>query len=265
MAYDDGIKDILANMPDESPHKNRNKIIIAVIVVIVVAIAAILGAFFLAKNNSKPDEPEDLSQSIEAIDVSNETSQRMADGTILSFGGEEGQVETVTIIADPSDMSREGNIVNGSPSDLLNAVKSENIRLNLYLSPSEDSHNKGADSMVKAAACAITSDESEGNIQTLFRMVRAAGEFTGDESTAEIANKMKADEDMDCPATSGDAASSTSNNALHFMTQYQMSEPNLVVSNGSGVTDFSRLTSDWVEKALNGDSAEDFVSNNEGN
>lgn len=264
--YEDEMNNILFDGFDEDTEKSRKdkqwKIIVAIVAVAAILVSSIIFIAWKAYNSNNESPKVNDSASERIIDVSSETESRMGEGTILTFGSSDPQAKKITIFASPKDLSRDGRVVSGKPSDLLNAVKDKKITLNLYLEPSSDEDSKGTDSMIKSASCRIVQDKSPGAIYTLSGIVSASGNFVGNESTVDIAKKMNMKSDTKCPKTSGDAASSTANNAMHFKTQYKLSKPELIVSGGAGITEFSRLSDNWVEKALDGKPANDFISSN---
>ena len=252
-------EDIQSTSEDKKNNSGKVNKIVLIVVVVIAILGCILYAVGKNVDNSEKNNAQNAS-SEKVVDVTPDSHQRMNDGTILTFGNQDPQAKAVTIFASPTDMSREGRLVNGKPSALLTAVKDKNVRVNLYLAPNSDSESQGVDSMIKSAACKVVQDKSPGRIFTLSSIVNASRDFKGNESTVEMAKKMGMNSDLKCPKTSPSAASSTANNAIHFMTQYQLDKPDMVVSGTKGVTGFSRLSDDWVKKAINGDSADSFVS-----
>lgn len=175
-------------------------------------------------------------------EVSYATLQRLNEGTILSFGDLDA-TNAVSIITDPAELSSEG--IYGDKS-LIDAVSAGDFRLNLYLSPSDESVSRGVDSMVRTATCLIGIDEDETNATTLQSIMAASESFTGAEDLTEMSTKMGAAPDIQCADTATESATSTSNNALHFMTHFRSEEPNIMVNSTGAVIGATDLKNDWV-------------------
>lgn len=188
--------------------------------------------------------------------VSNNTLDRLNQGTILSFGDSRSPKE-VSIIADPSDLGQDGNVLGQS---MLDAVDNGDLRLNLYPVAGKESHETGTDSLIRVATCLIGSDENDKNTNTLQSIIATANNFGGQEDIVAMSEKMGTGTDIECPDTAVDSSVATANNGQHFMTHFKMEEPGAVITNRGAVTDLSLLNDDWLVAALDNRSVEHMVN-----
>lgn len=237
----------------------------SLIVIIVLAMMGGLILFFKDKNQSVEttsatgdnmiSDTETESPQSYIKDVSNSTLDRLNDGTILSFGDLNSTTE-ISVIADPSDLDSEGLLV----PELVEAVESGSVRLNIYPVAQEESHQTGTNSLVRVATCFIGSDENEQNTTTLNSIIKAGKSFGGQEDLVVMSELMGVSTDIECPETAVNSVVFTENNAQHFMTHFGMDESGAVITNRGAVTDISVLSDNWVEVALDKGSIEDMVS-----
>lgn len=237
----------------------------SLIVIIVLVMVGGLVLFFKDKNQSgettsatgdsmvSPIETENPQSYIK--DVSNSTLDRLNDGTILSFGDLNSTTE-ISVIADPSELDSEGLLV----PELVTAVESGSVRLNIYPVAQKESHQTGTDSLVRVSTCFIGSDENAQNATTLNSIIKAGAAFGGQEDLVVMSGLMGVSTDIECPETAVDSVVFTENNAQHFMTHFGMEESGAVITNRGAVTDTSVLSDNWVKVALNKDPIEDMVS-----
>lgn len=237
----------------------------SLIVIIVLVMVGGLVLFFKDKNQSgettsatgdsmvSPIETENPQSYIK--DVSNSTLDRLNDGTILSFGDLNSTTE-ISVIADPSELDSEGLLV----PELVTAVESGSVRLNIYPVAQKESHQTGTDSLVRVSTCFIGSDENAQNTTTLNSIIKAGAAFGGQEDLVVMSGLMGVSTDIECPETAVDSVVFTENNAQHFMTHFGMEEAGAVITNRGVVTDTSMLSDNWVKVALNKGPIEDMVS-----
>lgn len=223
--------------------------------VALVASLVVLGYMYL----SAPDEDEQDPAEETSISqpVSEETTARLDEGTILQFG--KGG-PTITLIVDPADLSRTTNMVGGTPSDFFNAIKDRKLTVNLYLAPRSPERQVAVDSVIKAATCMYGNDRTETKLPTLLRISDISDGLRGSEDLTVVSERMGMTPETECAARSADAATGMANNSRHFMTQFKMHAPGALVSAGSMTTELDLLRSDWVDRAAAGTTATSLLT-----
>lgn len=180
--------------------------------------------------------------------VSSDTMERLSEGSVITFGDPEKP--HVTLIVDPSELSREKKLVNGEPSALLNAVKDNQIFLNLYLVPNDESRTQGTNSLIRAATCNLANDKSSGAVVTLVKLANAAPNFVGDEDILAASEILKIPADIQCPDTVGEASAGTADNGRFFAQHFGIQQPSILVSDGQLVNTLDKFKSDWVQDLI---------------
>lgn len=236
----------------------RNTAINIASAVVIVFTLIIFAVYIVSTNKSDDPNVAEDTKIVAGSDVSPDTMDRMSRGSILTFG--DPTKKQLTLIVDPEELSRNGSLVGSKPSPLMNAVKDGDIALNLYLAPRSDNRAVGVNSIVKAAVCKLSQDKSKTGIYTLTGIVKTADSVSSISSTEEAGHIMGIKNDDKCPANSNEVAVSTSNNAQHFMTQFEMDSPGAIVSGGGLTRNIRSLDDDWVKKAIDGTDARSMVS-----
>jgi len=213
-----------------------------------------LGTKILGKETEKPTVNVQL--------ASSDTMKKLSEGSVLVFGNPERK--HVSLIVDPQDLSRDSSIIDGKPSDFLNAVKNEDIFLNLYLLPQEQSHEAGTKSLIRAAACNLTTDKSPGSVVTLVKLVNAADKFNGDEDNSKATELMNMDKDKKCPESIPESADSTVQNGALLAQEFDLDNSNkhqAFVSDGQVVDSTEHFKTGWVKDLSQGAPLSNLIDN----
>lgn len=213
-----------------------------------------MGTKILGKETEKPVVNVQL--------VSSDTMEKLSEGTVLVFGNPEKK--HVSMIVDPSDLSRDSKIINGEPSDFLNAVKDEDIFLNLYLKPKDETREAGTKSLIRAAACNLSTDKSPGSIVTLVKLVNAAEKFEGTEDNARATEIMNMKKDTKCAESIPESADSTMNNGNIFSQEFDIEENDkkqAFISDGQAIDNLDHFKTDWVKDIVKGASLSNLIDN----
>lgn len=237
----------------------KGSIILGVVLVLSLLIWFILaktsmGTKILGKETEKPVVNVQL--------VSSDTMEKLSEGTVLVFGNPEKK--HVSMIVDPSDLSRDSKIINGEPSDFLNAVKDEDIFLNLYLKPKDETREAGTKSLIRAAACNLSTDKSPGSIVTLVKLVNAAEKFEGTEDNARATEIMNMKKDTKCAESIPESADSTMNNENIFSQEFDIEENDkkqAFISDGQAIDNLDHFKTDWVKDIVKGASLSNLIDN----
>lgn len=232
------------------------------IIAVVVLILSLLVWFILARTSmgTKILGKETEKPVVNVQLASSETMEKLSEGTVLVFGNPEKK--HVSMIIDPEDLTRNSKIINGEPSDFLNAVKDDDIFLNLYLKPKDESHEAGTKSLIRAAACNLTTDRSSGSIVTLVKLVNAAEKFEGNEDNSKATEIMNMKKDTKCADSIPESADSTVNNANVFAQEFGVEDSEkkqAFVSDGQVVDNLDHFKSDWVKDIIKGASLSNLI------
>lgn len=234
------------------------------IILVVLALVGTLG-FFAVKTSmwglvggSDDAGAEETTTSVKA--VSPDTMRRMKQGTILMFGADATSTNPkIFLIADPADLSRESKIINGKPSKLLTAIQKSQATLYLYPIAKTPERAKGVDSLVKAATCRMGAENTSTGIYTLNGIVKAGSEMSGNENIETMSRIMGMNPNAQCAPSAEDAATRTSNNAIHFAEHFQLTDPPVLIVGDELANDMSKLEDDWVDEFLEGQPAGQFT------
>lgn len=201
---------------------------------------------------------KEKAETVNVQTVSSETMKALSQGTVLTFGDPEKK--HVSLIVDPSEISRDSHIINGEPSDFLNLIKDNEIFLNLFLYPSDETRTTGVDSLFKTATCNLANDKSPGGIVTLVKIVNAAQEFTGNEDINKASEIMNMSPDTECPEGIDSAAMDSKNNGETFMQEFGLSKPEALVSDGQVIDSITNFKTSWVEDIKEGKPASQLLN-----
>lgn len=235
------------------------KNIALVVGVIVVVIAIILAGVWFFSGQSDNNKADVEPKTPPYQDVSEDVMDKLSQGTVLRFGNNEKN--TITIIADPKQIGRNSEIISGHPSNLVKAVQNNKLGLNLYLVADNKEREDGVHSMIAAATCRLGKDKTETKTPTLSGIVNAGDKLQGDESATGAAKLMGMKKNTDCAAASNEAYTKTISNAQYFMQEHlDAPDPGIIISSGGAISDIENLKTDWVDRAIQGDNAKNFLA-----
>lgn len=226
--------------------------IIGAIIAVLIVICAVLGftgvistpSFF---GGDKDDESQSASAELFKETVPTDVQDMMNKGTPLVFGNKDAK--PVTVITDPSGISRKSVLVGGDDSELIKAAATGKIRLNLYLRPSSEDRRAGTNAMLNAATCMIESDASKSKYLTLQSIAQTANNFTGQEGYDEMSKKMGLSKEVICPSNINSVVAQSEKNANYFTQNiYSVNVPTLIAANGGISQVGTSLPDGWMDK-----------------
>lgn len=237
----------------------------AAIVVISLVIMIVSGAviashshMFHHDNNSEnsaseKEKPQEVSQGI---------LDKMKQGTALSFGAQsQGKHPVIAVVGDTAKLSRSQNIVQGKPSELLNAIRKQQVSMYVY----PVSHDKpvATDSVTRAAICRIGAEKTPSGIFTLNSIVSIGDKLSGNEDVKKVSSMMKMSANVKCPVKTNEAASQTSTNAEFFQEHFGLGRDDkgdtAVIVGNEYITHIDQLPHDWVKQVIQGKALHDIM------
>lgn len=195
--------------------------------------------------------------------VSTDILDRLGEGTALIFGAKPDPAKpVVSIIGDPSALSRSSYIVNGKPSEFINAVKDRKITFYYY--PVGDEEKKvSTDSITRASICRIGAERTQSGFFTLIGIVNLGDKVNGNEDVKEVSKMMGMSEDVKCPKSTNEASTQTSANgeffAEHFGTGREGNGDVAIVVGDEVITHPENLPANWVQLMLAGKPLREIV------
>ena len=232
------------------------------IIAIIVLILSLLLWFILARTSvgTKILGKETEKPVVNVQLASSETMEKLSEGTVLVFGNPDKK--HVSLIIDPKDLTRSSKLIDGEPSDFLNAVKDEDIFLNLYLKPKDESHEAGTKSLIREAACNLSTDKSPGSIVTLVKLVNASEKFEGNEDNSKATEIMNMKKDTKCADSIPESADSTVNNGNIFSQEFGIEnndKKQAFVSDGQVIDNLDHFKTDWAQDIVKGASLSNLI------
>lgn len=243
------------------------------VVLIIIALVALAG-FFLLKTpilsgvkDSLPSfssSKEDDEKQVQAPDnVSTDILERLSEGTALVFGANPDPAKpVVSIVGDPSVLSRESQIVNGKPSDFMNAVNHNKITVYYYPVGKEDKE-LSTDSITRASICRIGAEKTKTGIFTLTGIVNTGDKVSGNEDVKKVSKMMGMAKNVKCPVSTNEAATQTATNgeffAEHFGLGREGNGDTAVVVGDEVITHPEDLPANWAKLMLSGKPLREIV------
>ena len=235
-----------------------------ILVILVVIIVAAGGVFALLQSSLKDSLPfigasaseEEEEELLPPENVSSDIVSRLSEGTALLFGAtpEPGK-PVVSIVGDPEELSRSSYIVNGKPSDFMNAVNES--KLTFYYYPvGKEGRQTSTDSITRASVCRIGAEKTTTGIFTLTGIVSTGDKVEGSEDVAKVSSMMGMAEDVKCPVSTNEASTQTSANADFFAEHFGLGREGkgdtAIVVGDEVITHPENLPANWAEMVLEG-------------
>ena len=240
------------------PWMKNSLVILAIIAVVAGVVFALLQTgikdslpFVNASKNE--EEQEELAP---PENVSSDIVSRLSEGTALVFGAEpEPGKPVVSIVGDPEELSRSSYIINGKPSDFMNAIN-ENKLTFYYYPVGKEGKQTSTDSITRASVCRIGAEKTTTGIFTLTGIVNTGDKVEGNEEVAKVSSMMGMAEDVKCPVSTNEASTQTSANAEFFAEHFGLGREGkgdtAIVVGDEVITNPKNLPADWTKMVLDG-------------
>lgn len=234
----------------------KNLIVIGIVAVVV--IIGVIGVMLLP-GISMPSMPfgkdKEEEQVVEVDNVSSDISAKLGQGTALSFGAPASSNKPViAVVGDPEVLSRSGKIINGKPSDLMNAINRSQVTFYYY--PVSETKKTSTDSITRASICRIGAEKTSTGIFTLTGIVSNGDKMTGSEDVKKVSSMMKMSKDVKCPVKTNQASTQTALNAEFFAEHFGLGRDGngntAIVVDDEVITNPDALPDDWAKQVLNG-------------
>ena len=240
-----------------------SSIIIGICMVVIVAgivVAANVTGVFGGKDDANAQQEQPI---VATQDMSADIAEKITQGTALTFGSPHSPAKPmIAVVGDPEELSRAKHIVNGKPSDFLNAVKDSKVSFFYY--PVSEDKELSTDSLTRAAICRLGGENTKSGIFTLNSIVKAGDKLTGNENVKKVSAMMGIKKGAQCPTKTNEAASQTSLNADFFREHFNLGRGNngkvAVVVDNKYTTHADRLPGNWVERIIGGETLDDILS-----
>lgn len=233
-----------------SSNKGTIAILILACVLSIALIATLVLHFMPNFNFMGNDEEQKEAEAVHTIIEVPEQSQKdlqeqLKIGSLLTFGNREKGKE-VALFVDPSDLSRDKEFINGTPSEFLKNVQHGKLNLTLFLMPSSPEREQFTKDVIKVAKCRQMTDKSTTSIFTLNSIVNAGMKLQGNEGIDTIAETMKADMSA-CPVDIDQQVEQAAANAHYFTdTVFGLTkEKTALAANGGVITNIFNLKDGW--------------------
>lgn len=195
--------------------------------------------------------------------VSTDILARLSEGTALIFGAKpDPSKPVVSIVGDPAALSRSSHIVNGKPSDFMNAVKDKKITF-YYYPVGNDDKKVSTDSITRASVCRIGAEKTTSGIFTLTGIVNTGDKVTGEEDVKNVSKMMGMSEDVKCPTKTNEAATQTTTNGEFFAEHFGIGREDngevAIVVGDEVITHPESLPANWVHLMLAGKPLREIV------
>ena len=240
----------------------KNTLVVAIIVIFVVVCGVFLakGTSLSSAKDSLPfvsshDESED-NQDKSPDNVSTDITERLSEGTALVFGAKPNPSKpVVSIVGDPSILSRKAQIVDGKPSKFMNAVNHNKITVYYYPVGKEDK-KLSTDSITRASICRIGAEKTKTGIFTLTGIVNTGDKVKGDEKVGKVSKMMGMSSGVKCPTSTNEASTQTVANGEFFAEHFGLGRDgngdSAVVVGDEVTTHPEYLPDNWVETMISG-------------